>query len=192
MRRDNLYQLPDDLPIPVDDGASNHLVGMQLPSLNLLSTAGREVDLSRVTGAWTIVFCYPRTGRPDREPPGGVEVWNQIPGARGCTPQTIAFRNHYERLRELGAEVYGLSTQDTAYQQEVVARLQLPFELLSDEDLLLTQSLNLPTFHYASMVLLKRLTMIIKGGIIVKVFYPVFPPNQNASEVIAWIRSQHP
>jgi peroxiredoxin len=185
-RSDNLYELPKNLPVPVDDGACRHLPGMELPSVPLLSTAGRVVDLSALTGA-TVVYCYPRTGRPDEEPLSG---WDQIPGARGCTPQSCAFRDHYREVKVLGAEVFGLSTQPNTAQREAVERLHLPFELLSDENLDFANALRLPTFKVESMTLIKRLTLISAGGRIVKVFYPVFPPDKNAEEVLHWL-SQH-
>ncbi len=182
-RSDNLYELPKNLPVPIDDGASNHLVGMSVPSVPLLSTSGRVVDLSTLPGR-TVLYCYPRSGRPDADPPKG---WDEIPGARGCTPQSCAFRDHYQELRALNTRVFGLSTQDTDYQHEVVERLHLPFELLSDSRLAFAQALRLPTFEVESMILIKRLTLIIKDGHIMKVFYPVFPPDKNAEEVIAWL-----
>lgn len=182
-RSDNLYELPENLPVPVDDGACDHLKGMSLPSVPLRSTAGRLVDLSRLAGR-AVVYCYPRTGRPDRDPPGG---WNDIPGARGCTPQSCAFRDRYRELRDFGAQVFGLSTQDTDYQREAVQRLHLPFELLSDERLAFAKALRLPTFEVESMVLIKRLSLVICNGRIEKVFYPVFPPNENAKEVMNWL-----
>jgi peroxiredoxin len=183
-RQDNLYELPKDLPMPIDDGACNHLPGMQLPSVPLKSTTGRVVDLAKISGR-TVVYCYPRTGRPDKDPPQG---WNEIPGARGCTPQSCAFRDHYQELRVLGAEVFGLSTQDSNYQREAVERLHLPFPLLSDEKLIFTKALSLPTFEVEAMTLIKRLTFIIRNGLVEHVFYPVFPPDKNADEVIAWLR----
>jgi peroxiredoxin len=183
-RHDNLYELPKDLPIPVDDGACNHLPGMHLPSVPLKSTTGRVVDLSKLLGR-TVVYCYPRTGRPDKDAPQG---WNEIPGARGCTPQSCAFRDHYQGLRALGAEVFGLSTQDSNYQREAVERLHLPFPLLSDEKLIFTKAVNLPTFEVEAMTLIKRLTLIICSGLVEQVFYPVFPPDKNAYEVIGWLR----
>jgi peroxiredoxin len=185
-RTDNLYELPRDLPVPVDDGACDHLVGTPLPSIALLSTAGRLVDVARLSGT-TVVYVYPRTGRPDTDPPQG---WNEIPGARGCTPQSCAFRDHYQELRRHGAEVFGLSTQDTDYQREAVERLHLPFELLSDAQLAFTSALRLPTFAVEGMTLIKRLTLIIRDAHIEKVFYPVFPPDQNAADVLAWL-AQH-
>ena len=132
----------------------------------------------------TLVYCYPRTGLPDQDPPAG---WDDVPGARGCTPQACGFRDHYAELRALGADVYGLSTQDTGYQQEVVARLHLPFELLSDAALALTRALELPTFTIAGMTLVRRLTLMIRDGRIEHVFYPVFPPDTHAEEVAAWL-----
>ena len=182
-RTDNLYELPENLPAPVDDGACAHLVGMQVPSEPLLSTAGRLVDLASLAGR-TVVYCYPRTGRPDHEPPAG---WNDIPGARGCTPQSCAFRDQYQSLQRLGAQVFGLSTQDTEYQREAVTRLHLPFELLSDGERAFARALRLPTFEVEAMALIKRLTLIICDGRIEKVFYPVFPPDKNAGEVIEWL-----
>lgn len=182
-RSDNIYELPKDLPVPVDDGACDHLRGMKLPSVSLMSTAGRTVDLSALSGR-TVVYCYPRTGRPDQEPPNG---WNEIPGARGCTPQSCAFRDHYRQLEALGARVFGLSTQGGDYQHEAVERLHLPFELLSDARLAFARALRLPTFEVESMTLIKRLTLIIRDGYIETVFYPVFPPDRNAEEVINWL-----
>ncbi len=183
-RSDNVMELPKDLPIPQDDGACNHLIGMKLPSLALRSTRGRRVDLSKFKGT-TVVYIYPRTGRPDQEMLTG---WNAIPGARGCTPQSCAFRDHYQELKQFGvSELFGLSTQDPAYQQEAAGRLHLPFEILSDEKLEFTKALRLPTFEVDGMKLIKRITLIVRDSEIVKVFYPVFPPDKNADEVIAWL-----
>jgi peroxiredoxin len=156
---------------------------MSVPAVPLRSTAGRLVDLSQLTGR-TVVYCYPRTGLPDRDPPAG---WDDIPGARGCTPQSCAFRDRYRELQAFGARVFGLSTQDTDYQREAAERLHLPFELLSDEHLTLTNALRLPTFAVGSMVLIKRLTLMIRDGRIENVFYPIFPPDTNAGDVIAWL-----
>ena len=183
-RQDNLYELPKDLPVPQDDGACAHLEGMRLPAIPLMSTRGERVDLS-TRGGRTVVYCYPRTGRPDEPSPAG---WNEIPGARGCTPQSCAFRDHYAELRALGIDaVFGLSTQDTAYQTEAVQRLHLPFDLLSDEKLAFAQALKLPTFEVEGMTLIKRLTIVIHAGSIEHVFYPVFPPDANAPAVIHWL-----
>jgi peroxiredoxin len=185
-RSDNLHELPKDLPAPQDDGACDHLEGMRLPAVALLSTGGRKVDLSSLKGI-TVVYVYPRTGRPDQDLLPG---WNAIPGARGCTPQSCAFRDHYQELKRAGAsEVFGLSTQDTEYQREAAERLHLPFELLSDEKLAFARALKLPTFEVAGMQLIKRLALIARDGVIAKVFYPVFPPDRNAGDVLAWLRN---
>ena len=179
----DLHTLPANLPIPVDDGACDHLLGSTLPSASLTSTTGKAVDLSTYAGTLVIYF-YPMLGRPDSPPLIG---WNDIPGARGCTPQTCAFRDSRAELKQLGVEVFGVSTQRLEDQQEAHARLQLPFALLNDDQLTLTQALKLPTFEYAGTHLIKRLTVIATGGLIRKVFYPVFPPNDNAREVITWL-----
>lgn len=173
------------LPAPEDDGAARHLPGLRLPSIPLPATDGSTVDLASLPGR-AAVFAYPRTGRPGLPNPEG---WDLIPGARGCTPQTCAFRDLFTELRSLGAaHVYGLSTQDTPYQREVAERLHLPFPLLSDEALGLTRALRLPTFTTHGMTLLKRLALVLSGGTVEHVFYPVFPPDGNAAEVAAWLR----
>jgi peroxiredoxin len=178
--------LPADLPAPQDDGAARHLTGMRLPSLMLNATDGAQVDLSKLAGR-AVVYIYPRTGVPGQPLPDG---WNQIPGARGCTPQSCGFRDHFGELKRLGvSHVFGLSTQDTAYQREAVERLHLPFPVLSDERLELARAIKLPTFTTAGMTLLKRMALVIDDGVIAKVFYPVFPPDKNAEEVVAWLRS---
>ncbi len=179
----NPYELPDDLPVPEDDGAADHLPGMRLPPIPLPSTAGEVVDLSTLPGR-TVVYCYPMTGRSDRSLPTG---WDEIPGARGCTPQSCSFRDHHAELRALGANVLGMSTQDTEYQSEAATRLHLPFALLSDAELVFAGALGLPTFEVEGMVLLKRLTLVIDDGRIEKVFYPVFPPDRSAEEVVEWL-----
>jgi peroxiredoxin len=180
--------LPEELPAPKDDGAARHLPGARLPSLALATTDGSQVDLSKLSGR-TVVYIYPRTGVPGQPLPQG---WNEIPGARGCTPQSCGFRDHFGELKQLGvARVFGLSTQDSAYQREAVERLHLPFPVLSDERLAFARALDLPTFTTSGMTLLKRMALIIDDGIITKVFYPVFPPDKNAEEVIAWLRNQH-
>lgn len=173
------------LPAPIDDGAADHLTGMVLPSLQLGSTEGTLVDLAALDGS-TVVYAYPRTGRPDAPLPDG---WDMIPGARGCTPQSCAFRDHYAELRDLGVNhLFGLSTQDTDYQAEAASRLHLPFPLLSDADLRLATAISLPLFEAAGSLLMKRLTLIIRDGRIAKVFYPVFPPDRNASDVTDWLK----
>jgi len=180
----NLSQLPKDLPVPVDDGAAAHLEGLLLPDLALPSTEGATVNLSGLGGRW-VIYIYPMTGRPDVPLPDG---WDGIPGARGCTPQSCSFRDHYAELKALNTDVYGLSAQTSEYQREARARLHLPFQLLSDSALRLKSAMRLPTFTTAGMELFKRLTLIAHGGRIEKVFYPVFPPDQNADEVLAWLR----
>ena len=183
-RSDNVDELPQGLPVPEDDGACAHLTGMRLPALALPSTQGGQVDLSALPGR-SIVYCYPRTGRPDRDLPTG---WNDIPGARGCTPQSCSFRDHHVELLGLGINaVFGLSAQDTAYQLEAAQRLSLPFALLSDEKLAFARALALPTFEVDGMTLIKRLTLVIHAGRIEHVFYPVFPPDANAPDVIHWL-----
>ncbi len=186
---EDLKTLPKDLPVPVDDGAANHLLEAIVPSVLLPSTANRQVDLARGSEERrVVVYCYPRTGRPGEEPLNGYAAWNRIPGARGCTPQSCAFRDFYGELQNLGAEVFGLSTQTTEYQQELVEREHLPFEILSDAELRFTNALRLPTFEVEGATLLKRLTFIASERKIIKVFYPVFPPDKNAREVIAWLQ----
>jgi len=177
--------LPSDIPVPQDDGAADHLAGMTLPDLALPATDGASVNLAKLAGR-TVVYIYPRTGVPGVDPPPG---WDDIPGARGCTPQSCSFRDHFAELRDLGvARVFGLSTQDTAYQQEAVSRLHLPFPILSDEKLALAKALRLPTFSAAGMTLLKRMALVIDDGVIARAFYPVFPPDRSAADVIAWLR----
>jgi peroxiredoxin len=182
---DRLLSLPPDLPVPLDDGACDHLPGLPVPSVKLRSTKDRWVDLSAEPGSRIVVYAYPRTGRPNTPSPEG---WDSIPGARGCTPETCGFRDHHRELRKLGAEVFGLSTQDTEYQKEMVARLDVPFEVLSDENLGLTRALRLPTFEFEGATLIKRLTLVISRKRIERVFYPVFPPDEHAMEVVLWLR----
>ena len=155
-----------------------------MPSVRLPSTASRLVDLGALGAGRTVIYCYPRTGRPGEPLPNG---WDAIPGARGCTPQSCAFRDHHRELAELGVEVYGLSTQTTEYQRELAERLQLPFEVLSDDRLALTRALHLPTFEVDGMRLIKRLTLIVRDQRIEHVFYPVFPPDASAAQVIDWL-----
>lgn len=180
---------PPDLPVPEDDGAADHLVGLPVPGVALLSTEGGLVRLADSNASRTVVYCYPRTGRPG-EPPLS-EDWDLIPGARGCTPEACSFRDHHGELSSLGAEVYGVSTQDTEYQREAAKRLHLPFPLLSDADLELGRALRLPMFEVAVHTLLKRLTFVLREGLIEQVWYPVFPPDRHAEEVISWLR-RHP
>jgi peroxiredoxin len=176
--------LPDELPVPQDDGAAAHLAGLALPDIALPATDGSMVNLSKLAGR-TVVYIYPRTGRPGEAMPEG---WDAIPGARGCTPQSCSFRDRFGALRDLGvARVFGLSAQDSDYQREAAKRLHLPFPLLSDGDLRLARALALPTFEAAGMTLLKRMALVIDDGIIAKVFYPVFPPDRSAEAVTAWL-----
>ncbi|GAB2540575.1 hypothetical protein GCM10027167_51800 [Nocardia heshunensis] len=181
----NLVTLPSDLPEPADDGAAQHLPGLRLPALTLESTSGDGVDLSALPAGRTVLYAYPLTGRPDADVPSG---WNEIPGARGCTPEACAFRDHHAELLAAGAAaVFGLSSQDSDYQREVVDRLHLPFAMLSDPELRLAAELSLPTFEAAGLTLYKRLTLIVRDGVIEHVFYPVFPPDRHASEVLRWL-----
>jgi peroxiredoxin len=178
--------LPPGIPVPQDDGAARHLPGMTLPDIALPATDGKTVNLSRLKGR-TVVYVYPRTGVPGVDAPPG---WDAIPGARGCTPQSCGFRDHFGELKKLGvAQLFGLSTQDTSYQQEAAARLHLPFAILSDEKRALTKALKLPTFTTSDMTLLKRMALVIDNGKIAHAFYPVFPPDKNAEVVIAWFQA---
>lgn len=186
-RSDDLHRLPDDLPVPVDDGACNHLPGMELPDLELPSTRGRLVPIRRLGEGYAIFYFYPRTGLPDQDPPGGLAAWDSIPGARGCTPQACAYRDHHQELRERDAQVFGVSTQTTAYQREMAERLHLPFEVLSDAGLALARALRLPTFTVSGIEVIRRLTLITRGGRIEACFYPVFPPDADAGRILEWI-----
>ena len=176
--------LPAGLPVPPDDGGARHLAGRRLPDVVLPATDGTAVNLAQLSRR-AVIYVYPRTGEPGKAPPDG---WDAIPGARGCTPQSCGFRDHFAELRRLGvSQLFGLSTQPTAYQREAVERLHLPFPILSDEELGLTRALALPTFEVAGMTLLKRMAWVVDDGTIVKVFYPVFPPDKNAEEVVTWL-----
>jgi len=178
--------LPPNIPVPEDDGATRHLTGIKLPDLALPATSGGPVNLSKLKGR-TVLYIYPRTGVPGQALPTG---WDTIPGARGCTPQSCSFRDHFGELKQLGvAQLFGLSAQDTAYQQEAATRLHLPFPILSDEKLAFTRALRLPTFSVDGMTLIKRMALVIDDGTITKVFYPVFPPDKNAEEVITWLQT---
>ena len=176
--------LPTDLPVPIDDGACRHLEGLTLPPLKLNTTDNSKIDLAALIGT-TVFYFYPMTGQPDVPLPPG---WDAIPGARGCTPQSCSFRDHQQQLAQLQAQVFGVSSQSSAYQAEAKQRLHLPFELLSDVVLALKSQLNLPTFEVQGMELYKRVTLICQNAIIKKVFYPVFPPDQNAGDVLAWLQ----
>jgi peroxiredoxin len=190
MSQKNLLEVDwSRIPAPADDGAARHLPGKVLPSIDLVATDGSSVDLAALEGR-TVVFAYPRTGEPGKI--SLVDDWDMIPGARGCTPQTCAFRDLFAELKAAGARhVFGLSTQDHDYQCEMAARLHLPFAVLSDEKLLLTRALGLPTMEVAGLTLTKRLALVIDDGKISHVFYPVFPPDRNAGDVLAWLKD-HP
>ena len=178
---------PADLPVPQDDGAAAHLAGLVFPSVPLPSTDGSVVDVAALKGQ-TVLYCYPKTGVPGQPLPDG---WDAIPGARGCTPEACAFRDHFTELKAAGADhVFGLSTQDTAYQQELHDRLHLPFPVLSDAKHELVAALRLPTFEAWGGTLIKRITLIVRDAKIVHVFYPIFPPDGHAAEVLAWLRAQ--
>lgn len=179
--------LPQNLPVPLDDGAAAHLPGQRVPRLELPATAGHHVRLDQLGTGRTVLYLFPRMGQPGQPLPTG---WDLIPGARGCTPEACAFRDHHEDLAAAGARVFGLSSQSTAYQAEAVDRLHLPFALLSDTALALAQALDLPTFRVDDHHLYKRLTLIVRDGVVEHVFYPVFPPDQHAQQVLTWLRER--
>jgi len=178
--------LPDNLPQPVDDGAADHLPGRRLPPVPLPATSGQLIDLSALAGR-TVVYAYQRTGRPGHDPL--VPDWDEIPGARGCTPESCSFRDHHCDLTAAGARVLGVSTQTLEDQREAASRLRLPYPLLSDADLALARALSLPTFEAAGHVLLRRLTLVVRDGVVEKVWYPVFPPDSHAQEVLSWLQA---
>lgn len=180
----DLHRLPPDLPVPVDDGACAHLPGRTLPDIALPSTADRRVRLRDVAQTASVFFFYPRTGRPEEPAPAD---WDRIPGARGCTPQSCGFRERLDDFKRRGVQVFGVSAQATDYQKEFVSRNHIPYEILSDEEFLLTEALGLPTFEYDGMRLIKRLALFARASTIEKVFYPVFPPDRNAEDVLAWL-----
>ena len=173
--------------MPPDDGACRHLPRLRMPAVVLPGTAGGTVDLGRATSAWTVLYCFPRVSQPDSQPPPD---WDRIPGARGCTAQACDFRDLHQRLVALGAVVFGISTQTPVALPEVATRLRLPFELLSDEGFLLTRALGLPTFTAGSRRLLRRLTLIVRNGVIETVFYPIFPPDRSTAPVVDWLASR--
>jgi peroxiredoxin len=188
----DLHTLPPNLPVPVDDGACDHLPGSPVPSIRLQSTAGRWIELGEIAARPAVLFFYPRTGEAGK--PAGPE-WDAIPGARGCTPQSCGFRDLYREFTELGAAVYGVSTQDTAYQREFVERNHVPFEMLSDHDLSLTRALRLPTFEYpvergGPSTLIKRMAWFVDRGRVERIWYPVFPPDRNAETVLGWLHER--
>jgi peroxiredoxin len=182
--KDVLIEVPADLPAPEDDGACKHLISRPIPSVKLSSTSGKKVNLADQNGC-LVLYCYPMTGRPGRSIPDG---WTAIPGAAGCTPQSCSFRDSHEEMKSLGAMVFGMSAQTTEDQLEAAQRLQLPYELLSDTTFSFAKPLGLPVFEAGGMRLLKRVTLIAKAGKIEKYFYPVFPPDKNAIEVLNWLR----
>ena len=185
----NPYVLPDDLPVPVDDGAADHLEGAEMPAISLPTTSGDALDLREAARGTLVLYVYPRTGRPGEPLPEG---WNDIPGARGCTPQSCAFRDHFGELRALSADVLGMSAQPLSDQTEFAERVELPYPILSDLELALADALALPTFEVAGMRLYRRLTVVARAGRIVKAFYPVFPPDRNAADVVAWLQGSKP
>jgi peroxiredoxin (alkyl hydroperoxide reductase subunit C) len=187
MNQKNLLEVDwSKIPPPVEDGGAAHLVGMRVPSISLIATDDTSVNLSALAGR-SVVFAYPRTGEPGKI--SLVDNWDMIPGARGCTPQTCSFRDLFAELKAAGAaHVFGLSTQSNEYQTEMASRLHLPFPVLSDEKLELTRALNLPTMEVAGLTLIKRLALIIDDARITHVFYPVFPPDRNAGDVLAWLK----
>jgi len=180
------FPLPTNLPVPQDDGACRHLPGARLPDLALPSTSGEPINLSERADV-SVVYIYPLTGRPGVDLPPG---WDEIPGARGCTPESCAFRDHHAEIRSCGAEVFGLSSQSSDYQREAQTRLHLTFELLSDEEFRFADALSLPTFTAGGMRLLKRVTLICRQGTIEHVFYPIFPPDGHAAEVVAYLQGK--
>ena len=183
----NTYEeLPSNLPVPIDDGACDHLVGMQFPDRILKSTSGENVNLSRIEGR-VVIYCYPMTGKPGVPLP---ESWDEIPGARGCTPQSCSFRDYHAELSELGAEVYGMSTQTYEYQQEMAERLHLPFQVISDSNLEFCRAMKIPTFNVDGNTLMKRVTMISYNGSIEAVHYPVFPSDSDPKWVIQYLESK--
>jgi peroxiredoxin len=184
-RADDIHTIPEDLPVPEDDGAADHLLNAAVPPIALKTTSGDTIRVDQLDGR-TVLFCYPRTGRPDEELPPG---WNAIPGARGCTPEACGFRDTHQQFADLGVRVLALSTQPSDYQREMADRLHLPFPVLSDERLELTTALELPTFETSGWTLLKRLTLVVDDGRIEHVFYPVFPPDGHATEVLDWLRA---
>ena len=188
MAQSNLLEVDwSKIPAPADDGAAAHLEGMTIPPVSLVATNDTTVTLAALPGR-TVVFAYPRTGEPGKI--ALVDEWDMIPGARGCTPQTCAFRDLFAELRAAGAkQVFGLSTQSNEYQTEMASRLHLPFPVLSDEKLALTHELDLPTMEVAGLTMIKRLALIVDDARIAKVFYPVFPPDRNAGDVLAWLKA---
>lgn len=182
--------LPEGLPIPADDGAAAHLPGAAVPELVLTASDGQTINLRKLGSGRTVIYLYPLTGRPGVDLPEG---WDTIPGARGCTTEACDFRDHFDELQAAGVgAVYGLSSQEPHYQAEAASRLRLPFTMLSDPAFALGRALSLPTFTAPGEGrLYARLTMVVRDGSIEHVFYPIFPPNTHAQQVLAWLR-EHP
>ncbi len=180
------HELPPDLPVPEDDGAADHLPGVPLPAVVLVSTAG-TIDLGKAGPGLLVLYVYPRTGTPGQPLPTG---WDDIPGARGCTPESCGFRDHEAELRELGAAVLGLSAQPLAEQREFAARERIPYPIISDGGLALAGAIGLPTFEVDGMRLYRRITLIVEDAAIAHAFYPIFPPDSHAAEVVAWLRAR--
>ena len=179
------FALPAGLPVPEDDGAADHLEGASLPSVSVPVTGGTEVDLGDSAHEFLAVYAFPRAGRPGEALPAG---WDEIPGARGCTPQSCAFRDLHGEIAASGAIVLGLSSQTIEEQRDLATRLGLHYPLASDPRFAVADALRLPTFEVAEVGrLYRRLTFIARRGVIEKVFYPVFPPDRNAEEVLAWL-----
>ncbi len=188
MMRQNLTNLPDNLPRPVDDGQTDHLLGEKIPAISLAATNGTEVNLLEEFEQPTVLFFYPRAGSP-LEPNSNTELWDAIPGARGCTPQSCGFRDFAEEFKKIGFKIYGLSIQSPSVQKEFVQRNHIPFLILSDSKYKLTDKLNLPTFEFEGERLIKRMVFVIIDGAISKIFYPVFPPDRNAEAVLTWLKN---
>ncbi len=183
----DLSQVPDDLPVPTDDGASDHLLGLRLPPVELADASGGSVRLDDFPTRWLVLYVYPRTGGPGIDLP---DDWDLIPGARGCTPQSCAFRDHHAELQELGATVWGVSAQASNEQREFAERMHIPFPLLNDSAHALAEPpLALPTFEASGLTLYRRVTMIADSAGITRVFYPVFPPDRNAADVVDSLRA---
>jgi peroxiredoxin len=188
MSEPSLTDLPGDLPRPPDDGAADHLAGLRMPAVTLVASTGERVTLDALGPGRTIVYVYPMTGRPGVALPDG---WDEIPGARGCSAEACDFRDHHADLRRAGATgVFGLSSQDSDYQRELVERLHLPFAMLADPALTLAVELRLPTFEAGGRTLYKRLTLVVRDRVVEHVFYPVFPPNKHAQQVLDWLASR--
>lgn len=182
---ESLEYLPEGLPIPTDDGSCNHLIGMSIPNIKLKATNGKLIELKNIDGR-VVFYLYPMTGPSHIPLPKG---WDEIPGARGCTPQACSFKNNYAELQELGLTVFGMSTQSSDFQIKEKERIHLPFDLLSDQNIEFAKTLNLPLHYVEDLTLHKRVTLIFKDGKIVKYFYPVFPPDKNINEVIEWLKA---